>query len=337
MLVQTFQSDLAVFHVAGETLRGDGLEGLLFDGSQYYVLYFSLLSGTWGVFVWVFSAAGAFLGTQPFDGSLTDKLFISAACRSRLGQMYMVNDWGGHGVLRHFNPVTYSVDGDGDISAHRFSSGLNFFTYPALDEVQDRFIDNVYSTTKKLGVWKFSTGEKLYEINLPDDLVSTALQDECRIWLLLASQVLVLFDYVHLVVLGAVRLPLPSGTTQVKIAWDFIHGRLMYIAGLPDIGGVCQDSIKGFRAIPVATRLSTPIPLQVARKGGTVQVMANLLGDMNEPVGGALVEATVGGDGTLLGIPFTDGYGRNFVKVQCNDAGDVPIGCAATIPDYIDV
>jgi hypothetical protein len=337
MLIQTFQSDLAVYKDPGETLWR--LLGLLFDGTMYYIphgSYGPYLEG-WDVFVWRFLADGTFVDEVHFNASLTDDLFIGNGVRSRNGKMYLANDWATWGVLRHFNPVTCSLDGDGDISAGGGLGDLNFFTYPCVDEVQDRLVDQVYGETRKLGVWKLSTREKLYEVTLPDDLVATSLQDEFRMWILMASHVLVLFDYVHLSVLGAVRLPISDSATGVKIAWDFTHSRLMYTAMVPDVGGVCQESIKGFRTIPVATRLSTPIPVQIPRKGGSVQVMVNLLGDMNEPVGGGLIDATITGEGSLLGIPFTDAYGRNFVKVQCNEAGDVPIGCAATIPDYIDV
>jgi hypothetical protein len=366
MLVQTFQSAPPVYLLHSE------ITGFRF-GSHYYShlpysetlgwiigvmlgpantpggsslsIYVPHFSGVeywpgWDLFTWEFdSSSGVFLKRHPFSGLLIPALFAACACRSRLGSMYLGSNWGRFGVLYGFNTIDFSLS-DSGIHGDKFV-GLQFFQNPSIDEVADVLVDSGLISSR-LGVWRLSTGAKLYEVLLPSNLVSSALQGANRIWLLLANRVLILFDYVYQVVLGAVRVPSVGGSRTIgsgeaQVAWDYSLGRILYMEKVPDNpDGSCADTVQGFRSIPVATRLSTPVPVQVARKGQTVQVMVNLLGDMNEPVGGAIVQADVEGAGSLLGIPFTDGYGRSFVKVQCNDAGDVPIACSADIPDYVD-
>jgi hypothetical protein len=175
-----------------------------------------------------------------------------------------------------------------------------------------------------LQVYEFTSGLLSFSVTMPDAVVSIALADDSRAYVLLRNRIAILMDYTTGKVLGAVRIPpaiaaryLDSNT--IKIAWDAIHQRLLVMEYQPDnhSTGTSTTIVKGYRMIPKPTRITTPIPLQVPREGRTISVLSQVVGDMNEGVGGYLVVASVAGSGTLIGAAITDHLGRAFSQVLC--------------------
>lgn len=220
--------------------------------------------------------------------------------------------------------------------AHFGINGLGFSGDIAIDDISDRFLNGSGGT---LGVYTLSSGEFLYAVDFPAGISALALEDENNVYILLDNRVLVLYDYVRKVVLGVAKLPTDTLTNPVKLTWDAIYRRLLFFDQTPDnADGSSTARAKGFRNVPQPTRLTKPIPLRVPRHGRVIPVMSQVVDDMNKGVGGYVVNSTVYGAGTLVGIPFTDGKGVSLTQVKCDttlsgspDSGEVTVDSYVTL------
>lgn len=206
----------------------------------------------------------------------------------------------------------YNANGDRMIGVH---TGVW-----AIDEIADTYFDfGLYGNL----LFSWNTGKFKYDIPLPSGVAAIALEDESRMYILMTNGVLILYDYVRGEVLGAVKMPKahrgsPYGTYGVAMTWDSIYRRLLIAEQVPDNpDGSCATVVRGFRQVPMATRLTMPIPLKVPRKGRTIPVLTQVVGDMNEGVGGYVVNAQVLGAGQLVGLPITNHWGETTIQVKC--------------------
>lgn len=188
----------------------------------------------------------------------------------------------------------------------------------ALDDKLDVFI---MILNGELQCFTNSTGKIKYRATLPANAARIALEDDSRMYVLMANGVLMLYDYIRGEVLGSTRMPpilndRSYWNTNIQLAWDATFKRLLVFDIVPNkADGLCASVVQGFRPVPEATRITMPIPLKVPRQRRTVPVLAQVVGDMNEGVGGYVIGATVTGSGSLVGVPITDYYGTSYINV----------------------
>lgn len=286
------------------------------------------------------SGTGAYLRRVNIAGGIwgvtTHDFFIT-----RMNRMYQLT-WGGFTLQE----VTYVETPNGTsieevegsvIPPARFGL-VGWITGQAIgiDEQTDTFMYGGWGGNNTLKVHKLSTGELDYTITMPGEIRSLMMEDAERIYILCAGRTIVLLNYVTGHILGASKLP-PAipGSTNTVITWDRLYRRFLIFDQVPDnVDGSCASRIRGYRFVPVPERITTPIPLIVPRKGRTIPVMAQVVSDLNEGVGGYVISSRAIGAGYVAGLPITDNIGRAITQVYCSSTGPVHIVCSAKVDTY---
>jgi hypothetical protein len=254
---------------------------------------------------------------NPFDLGATAKAIPGEEPKKEVAFWWGGSGFGGGGDsvgVDHFeqpedNPVAPSFFG--------FGIGSDW----AIDDVQDRFLNGQF---EELRAYEWRSGKYLYTCKMSDLIVSICWEDRDRVYLLMSNQSVVLFDYVRGEVLGSSRVPsLVSGRSywnnnDVAMAFDPVFRRLLVIELMPNNpDGSCSMYIRGFRQVPEPVRITVPIPLKVPRQGRNIPVLVQVVGGLNEGVGGYVLNATVEGAGSLYGVPISDHVGNTLIPVAC--------------------
>jgi hypothetical protein len=295
--------------------------------------------------LWRFDGkTGAFIKRMyPRSAPLFQYLVFASLVTSRLGRMYAIHLYGSSmrelilGVTATAS-VGDEPEGRGDswgygtevISDDRFN--ISGFGACAIDDTPrslsndsgDLFLSG--KSTGLLSVFRWTTGEFLYSIQMPQGIKSICLEDNQRCYVMLTDQTLVLVDYMRGEIMGAVKIPTLTGAKDgdawggATIAWDSLYRRILVAQELPNdpITGASTSYIRGFRQVPIPVRLTTPIPLKAPRQGRQIPVLVQAVGDMNEGVGGYNLSVTVQGSGMLMGTPVSDHVGNTLVQVLCS-------------------
>lgn len=187
-----------------------------------------------------------------------------------------------------------------------------------------------------LTVYNLTTGAFIYDTVMPYHITTICPEDKTRVYILLANNVLLLYDYLWGEVLGAVKVPISKESQGVVMTWDPMFKRLLLIEKLPNNpDGSCASYIRGFRLVPEPVRLTIPIPLKVPRQGRTIPVLVQVKGDMNEGVGGYTargpqivnssptggIDVRISPPAALVGIPTTNFKGDFFAQVALPPPG----------------
>lgn len=195
-----------------------------------------------------------------------------------------------------------------------------------------RYLDTYGAEGREyLVVFNWTTGQEMYRLHMATTVVQLALEDDSHVYALLTNRTVVLVDYIRGEILGAAKLPpLVKGNPYggdsgldtifdgIRMAWDHQHKRLLFVENSPDNpDGSSTVRVRGYRLVPEPVRITRPIPLKVPRQGRTVPVLVQCVDDMNQGVGGHVVEAAVSGSGSLIGLPITDGRGNALIQVAC--------------------
>jgi hypothetical protein len=273
---------------------------------------------TWfpGVNEWVYrwdSAGGAYIdATLRLFGNVHDR----AMFQSVDGTVWMLNLF----TFYQLDLSTYEgLDGtDRDYADFGYTS----FTSLIVDASANRAViagDN----RKDIAVHNWQSGAEIRVIKLAAMPVCITPEDSTRCYVLTEDNSLHLINYDVGQVIMSVQLPVESS----YVAWDRFRRRLLLLNEQDDAAdGACQTTIYGYYPVPVATYLTTPIPLKSARKGKRVPMMVRTVGDLSEPVSGVRVSVSTIGAATLAQVPFgSDPNGDVVFEIQCNDAGSVDV------------
>lgn len=296
---------------------------------------------------------GAYVQRVSMDSSIAS-MALKGAIQSRSGRLFVINGYSS--ALEEFS-LNIALDGSisvqynddtfgglggldvGSIRAHDFA-GLSSVGICALDDSVDFPTGNIVgrflvASGEDLQIFKYSptgtigTGSLATTFTFPTAIAALALEGTNHAYVLLADGVLMLVDYATKDVLGVARLPPRASNasygnagTTIKMNWDPLYRRLLICDQTPDNpDGTSTTKVIGYRLVPQMTRITTPIPLRVPRQGRTIPVFVQVVGDMNEGIGGGIVTTHVFGDGSLVGIPLTDGKGRSFINILCGVPG----------------
>ena len=298
---------------------------------------------SWGVQAWRFDGTTGRFIKELWVGSWLGAVlyFTNDFQRSRSGKFWCGHHWsdrllnftlGAHATClideepKVEGPTIIPVE---EVYPNHFEGSVGFFYQCAIDDVDDRFI---MQGGGGIQVWEWKSGKFLYEIETPPLIADMCLEDRGRMYILHGTfgnqgeskGTVVLFDYLRGEVLGASKIPPPEGTTSywnnsnIRMGWDSYFRRILITESTPDNPDHSSTvRIRGFRAVPEPVRLTEPIPLKAPRQGRTIPVLVQVLGAMNEGVGGYVVNAKVSGSGSLVGLPITDHYGNAIIQVAC--------------------
>jgi hypothetical protein len=279
------------------------------------------------------SSTGQWLQRMPIGVSVVGTMTLQNMFRSRVGKMYytgILTDGLIEFTLTESGDIA-AIAGGAHISASKFGM-YQFFGYIGIDDTPEPHGNKLLSADgTDLSVFNLTTGQLLYKRRFPAPIVGIALEEDDRVYVLLNNRILALFDYTRNDVMGASKIPTTAKNEgiaegQIVMSWDWLLRRLLIMERVPDVQGASQTKIKGYRAVPIPVRITIPIPLRVPRRDRVIPVMSQVVGDMNEGVGGYNVTVTVSGDAALAGMPTTDGLGVAVTKVRCGLPSNLVIG-----------
>lgn len=249
-----------------------------------------------------------------------------------------------------FSITDFTDDTPAAIPSTRFINGFGSGPFQ-LDEEVDVLLTT--DGVAKISLYQLSTGKFLSNILLPDVIIAMGLQNTNCVYCLCANRMLVLVDYVQGRVIGAVKGP-PSLVTggnyvtgigfSISLFWYARYQRILMAEVVPDIMAIdpadgvlkstAQTVIRGFAPNPVATRLTTPIPLKEPLTNRTIPILTCLVDDSNFGQAGALINAVISGDSstTIANGIYTDTHGRANIPARCGAAPATPaINCSTSV------
>ena len=136
--------------------------------------------------------------------------------------------------------------------------------------------------------------------------------------------------------LSTVQDPAPDALNYL-CAFDAKRNRLAIFRQRPDAAdGACQCQIEFYRPLCRVGRLTDPVPVSPLRAGTKVHLVAHLVGDSGEGIGGYLVNGELldPAQGTLLTpVAGTELCGAVTFKYQAPAAVEDTLKISATIVD----
>lgn len=307
---------------------------------------FSSFAGYWFTFD---PKTGKYLGSIaiPFVNGNLVALSLGGMIQTRLKRLMFNFGFVGF-VTSQLLAVSYPT---GALSDYKIYPGdysdtyLGSFVVPMVDEINDILMDRSghFSGGKELDVYRMSTKELLHSIPMPSLITATALEDEDRAYVLCDNFTIVLVDYVRQEILGIGKLPVPPGGSisqggvvtslgaGTAITWDTRTRRLLIFQKAPDNpDGTCNSRLYAYRMVNAPNRITKPVPLKYPRKGRIIPMLTQVVGDLNEGIGGNTIQASITGTGSLVNsTAITDPNGRAITQVSCTDAGSITLDVSA--------
>lgn len=271
---------------------------------------------------------GAFIDrAEIFGDILTGILYMDSVTQGFDGSL-----WASYhiGEIREFDLSTFTLIQT--IPASRF--GRTGTALPLVNKSRDLIVmpEEVGSG---LIVYTLSTGAVVRNIATSGTPISLCAEDDKRLYVMGSNYVLNLVDYTTGEIISTHACPEPPAAAYVMTTWDRGLRRLLAFAQVDNASdGSSQSVVRGFYPVPLATHLTTPIPLVAPRRGRQVPVLLRAVGDVGEPIAGVIPQLTLSGDATVQAAPQgTDGNGESIARLLCNAAGSTTLTATASIDD----
>lgn len=280
--------------------------------------------------IWKFdSTTGAFIDRTPIVGDLlTGLLHLTAITQGFDGSL-----WGFYntGSMIEYDPNSYTAIQEVDASFF----GRGQCAIPLVDKARDLVMMPAEGGQSKLIVYTLSTGAVVRTINLSGAPINICAEDDKRVYVLCSSYLLNLVDYTTGEVVSVFQCPVPPDVTYVMLAYERTLRRLLVFAQVDAAAdGSGQSVTRGFYPVPLATYLTTPIPLRPPRRGRQIPVLLKAIGDVGEPLAGVTPQLTATGDGLIQGTAAgTDSNGESIATLLCVSAGSMTVNAVANIDD----
>jgi hypothetical protein len=199
------------------------------------------------------------------------------------------------------------------------------------DTVYDRVLI-APAASQVLRCHTLSSGALQTEVELAGHPVSVAGEDESRCFVLTDNGLLHLVDFQAGQVINIIRVAIGNAGA---ICWDRFYKRLLWFDWEADaVDGASQSLVRGYYPVPVATKLTTPIPLTPPRQSRPVTVAMRAIGDVGEPIGGMAPTVTVSGAATLKrAASSTDGNGYSLALLAPTGTGSATVDATLTVDD----
>jgi hypothetical protein len=252
--------------------------------------------------------------------------------------------FGNYYSLHAVNPNNGDPFGNGtEIDLTRFVGWDNNFI--CFDIQQDVALIVTSDTPPScISVHHFSTGELIRHVPASGMPVDAHWEDQNRAYVVSSTGVITLIDFVTGETMSATQLDLPGNPW--KTGYDRFLKRLLFIERTPDAYGTGASTlrVKGYRNLPVETRITKPVPLARPRVGSRTPFVARIVGSIGESIGGPNVTASLdNGNGTLIDqVCPSDGYGYTRFNVTgvTAGAGTLTLSCNGsastfTTPSYV--
>lgn len=287
-------------------------------------------------------ATGAFLGYGDLIGVGLDAEIVQSVD----GSLWAVQG----DSVDELDTTTYEVTQTIDASFFEIPPDQEFhgIAHPMFDRQRGLSVMSGFPPTvdaRYILVNDLATGALIRRIYVSGPVAQIMQEDDRRCFVVCTNGMINVVDYTTGKILGTSRGPvrsLPNSFGPIY-AWDFVLRRLLVFnfADGADVGaptapinadGSSPNTISGYYPIPIATKLTKPIPLTPPRKNRTTKLLSRLVGDAGEPIAGVRVAATADGGGSIVPSPqITDLNGEVMIQIYGADAADSTVTLSATV------
>jgi hypothetical protein len=271
---------------------------------------------------------GAFIDRKVLSGDiLTGIAYLKSITQGFDGSLWAAYNIG---EIREFDLDTFTLMQT--VPASRF--GRVSMVLPVVDKSRDLIV-MPEETTAGIVVYTLSTGAVVRHIGTSGMPISLCAEDDKRLYVLGSNNVLNLIDYTTGEIISTHACPAPPSASFVMTTWDKGLRRLLSFAQVANASdGSSQSVVRGFYPVPLATHLTTPIPLTAPRRGRQVPVLLRAVGDVGEPIAGVLPQIGVTGSAIAQSVPQgTDGNGETIARLLCVSPGSTTLTASANIDD----
>jgi hypothetical protein len=190
-----------------------------------------------------------------------------------------------------------------------------------------------------LDLWNLNPTPRLrLSMRLPDTLGYLAYEDRNNLWLITHGGLVAKANYRlgRWEMLSTVQNPSPDAINYL-CAFDTRRKRLAVFRQRPDAAdGACQCQIEFYRPLCRVGLLTDPVPVSPLRAGEKVRLVAHLVGDSGEGIGGYLVNAELldpAQGECLTPVAGTELCGAVTFRYRAPAAGTDTLKISATVTD----
>lgn len=247
--------------------------------------------------------------------------------QSRDGSLWREDDTG---PVFEIDPLTFEeISGTRQAPSKYGTSSLHL---PMVDRALDLIVmQSGHENTNQIGVYDFTSGALVRRITVSGEVRDILPEDDRRCYVRSDHDILNLVDYSTGAILSTLRAP-AAGAVDYRLAWDRYYRRLLVFALRADASnGGCTSTAAGYYPVPLATKISAPVPLQAVRANRSSAFLSKVYGDAGEAIAGARLMASLGSAHLIGAPPFTDADGEAIVTVVADAPGSDTLTVSVTI------
>jgi hypothetical protein len=184
-----------------------------------------------------------------------------------------------------------------------------------------------------LTVYNMTTKAVVRRIHLSGNVRQLVAEDDGKCFVVLTNNMINSVNYLTGEILATFRAPLDYHANTLY-AWAKQLRRFLAFAFVADDeDGECQCRCIGFHPVPLAVKLTEPIPLRPARKHRKIPVLVRAIGDAGEPISSTRLTVTADDGATLVRFAQPDAAGDALITIQCDADGDGTVSASAEVID----
>jgi hypothetical protein len=162
--------------------------------------------------------------------------------------------------------------------------GVSQIKIPLVDSEND-IIAMKSVSGNQIEVHTLSTGALLRIIKTSGTPVAIAPGSKYEAYVLCSNNIVNVININTGKIIGTSLMPRTSGSTGVNFAWDAMHRRLLTFENTGNnADGSSTSKVRGYYPVPIATKLTAPIPLTAPRAYRETRIVARVTGDVGEPI-----------------------------------------------------
>jgi hypothetical protein len=172
--------------------------------------------------------------------------------------------------------------------------GVAAIKLPLVDRSNNLIAMQAEAGSSVINVYNFTVGTYLRSFRVSGEPVAICPGDKYQAYILCSNGVLNIVNINTGQILGAALFPVQANTLSTSIAWDKTYRRLLaFDLTANGADGSSTSYVRGYYPVPIATRLTKPIPLKPPRKFKEVQLAARMTDDIGNPLSSGVVQCAL--------------------------------------------
>jgi hypothetical protein len=184
-----------------------------------------------------------------------------------------------------------------------------------------------------LNVFDMTSKEVVRQIHLSGNVRQLVAEDDGKCFAVLTNNMVNSVNYLTGEILATFRAPLDYHASTLYAWSKQLRRFLAFSYEEDDEAGECQCRVIGFHPVPLAVKLTAPIPLRAPRKHRKIPVLVRAIGDAGEPISSTRITVTASDGATLVRFAQPDAAGDALITIQCDADGDGTVNASAEVID----